>query len=216
MGRRDQERSRGGASSIWEMVRMHVCVCMYIQCGWVYVLERWGEGEKRGGGGEGEGQMFTYNYFVGHLKGKELLKRYYEEASTKANQYRTPLHPVQQKSTAINSTPTNNITIINRTSLHTSQSPQPSPTCGDVTITEGNSTTPLYTAAAVTMTTQVTTKRRLKLEDASSCKPQSKRRRTLKRDSSGSSGKKSVAKSNCSLKKDNSGQRTMQSYFQPA
>ena len=241
---RDQERSRGGASSLWEMVRAYVCmsvgskfsvvrhvigretiITQYDNCfagackvhivpttfakrstrKWSghgltsltgsYGPERWEEGEKR----EGEGQMFTYNYFVGHLKGTELLKRYYEGASTKANQSRTPLHPVQQKSTAINSTPAN-ITIINRTSLHSSQSPQPSPTCGDVTITEGNSTTPLYTAAAVTMTTQVTTKRRLKLEEGSSCKPQTKR----------------TKKSGCSLKKDNSGQRTMQSYFQPA
>ena len=192
--------------------------------------------------GRGEGQMFTYNYFVGHLKGTELLRRCYEAASAKANQSRTPLHPVQHKSTAINSTPTN-ITIINRISLHSSQSPQPSPTHGDVVITKGNSTTPLYTTVAVTMTTEVTelemdstkegstevtperlvtlssgstTKRRLKLEEASSCKPQTKRRRTSKRDSSGSSGKKSVAKSGCSLKKLNAGQRTMQSYFQPA
>ena len=68
----------------------------------------------------------------------------------------------------------------------------------------------------VTLSSGSTTKRRLKLEDASSYKSQTKRRRTSKRDSSGSSGKKSVAKSGCSLKKENSGQRTMQSYFQPA
>jgi hypothetical protein len=258
------------------------------------------------------------------LKGTELLRRCYEEASAKASLSRTPLHPVQQKST-INSTPTNstNITIKNRTSLwqqsalntlipskqpavtdrqgegvstaNTStgcgqetscskqqncpiqcrnlatnsedatagpisnhskkhlhgqkskqsieQSPQPSLTCGDI-ITKGNSTTPLIAAAGVTMTTEVTelemdltkegstevtperlvtlnsgstTKRRLKLEDASSCKPQTKRRRISKRDSSGSSGRKSVAnKSDCSLQKQNLGQRTMQSYFQPA
>ena len=103
------------------------------------------------------------------------------------------------------------------------------------------STTPL-TAAAVTMTTAVTelemdsskegstevtperrrlvmlnsgsvTKRRLKLEEASSCKPQIKRRRMSKRDSGGSSGKKFQAMLGC---KENSRQRTMQSYFQPA
>ena len=265
--------------------------------------------------------------FVGHLKGTELLRQH-KEASSKANQSRTPLHPVQQKS-IINATPTNTI-IMNRTSLrqpstaHRSapttlippavtdrlgedgsvstalvpstrtgcsketcpaseghncgsesrklvinredaaasisnhskkhlygqkqsieQSPQSSPTMSrdHMIITKGSSTTPLR-ASAVTMTTEMTeklernsgkegsaevtpehlitlssgstTKRRLKLEEGRSCKPQTKRRRMSKRDSSGSSGKKSVAKSGCSLKKYNSGQRTMQSYFQPA
>ena len=57
------------------------------------------------------------------------------------------------------------------------------------------------------------TKRRLKLEEGSSCKPQTKRMRTLKRDSSDSSRKKLPAMLGC---KENSRQRTMQSYFQPA
>ena len=108
-------------------------------------------------------------------------------------------------------------------------------------ITKGSSTTPL-TVAAVATTTEVTelemdsskegstevtpehwrlvmlssgsvTKQRLKLEEASSCKPQIKRRRTSKRDSGGSSGKTLQAMLGC---KENSRQRTMQSYFQSA
>ena len=101
----------------------------------------------------------------------------------------------------------------------------------------GNLITPL-TAAAITMTTEVTemdltsegstevtpervtctlngsgsmTKRRLKLEEeGTSCRLQTKRRRMSTKDS------KSIAKSNRSLQKKNLGQRTMQSYFQPA
>ena len=264
-------------------------------------------------------ETFTCNSsFVGHLKGAELLRQRYDEASSKASRSRTPLHPLQQKST-MNSTPTSssNITNASRMSQHNSlehsalrsapntfipsklpaiadrggdggsaalsstgcsketsseqqnchsksrklaincldatastsnhlkkrlhgqnsklgidQSPQPNHTSN---IAAGCSIKPL-TAAAVTMTTEVTeidltkeestevtpervtlssgstTKRRLKLEDSTSSRPQTKRRR---RDSSGSSGKKSVAMLGRTLKKENSGQRTMQSYFQP-
>ena len=115
--------------------------------------------------------------------------------------------------------------------------PQPSHTSNDF-IHMGNQITPL-TAAAVTMITEVTemdltkdgstevtperatptnndstTKRRLKLEEegGTSCRPRAKRRRTTTGDSS-VRGKKSVAKLQHS---NNSGQRTMQSYFQPA
>ena len=65
----------------------------------------------------------------------------------------------------------------------------------------------------VTLNSGSVSKRKLKLEDGSSCKPQTKRRRTLKRDSSGSSGKKLPAMLGY---KENSRQRTMHSYFQPA
>ena len=109
------------------------------------------------------------------------------------------------------------------------QIPHPSPTSND--------TTPL-TDVAVTMTTEVmertsikegstevtperitlssgsTTKRRLKLEEATLCRPQTKRRRIV--DSSGSSGKKSVGKVGNTLQRENSGQRTIQSYFRLA
>ena len=59
-------------------------------------------------------QLFTI--LVGHLRGMELLRQHYEEASSKASQLRTPLYLVHQKST-INSTPTSssNIAISNRT-----------------------------------------------------------------------------------------------------
>ena len=248
----------------------------------------------------------------------ELLKQHYEEASSKASQSRTPLHPIQQKST-MNSTPTSssNITIMSRMRQHSSQEqsahrsapntlipskqpavadkggdgalsstgcgketsskqqnchskcrkvttnsedatastsnhlkkqlhgqnskqsidqlPQPSPTNNDI-INTGNSNIPVA-SAGVTMTTEVmemystkeastevtpeqvtlsscsTTKRRLKLEEGASCRPQTKRRRTSTRDSSGK--KCQLAILGRSLQKDNSGQRTMQSYFQP-
>ena len=268
-----------------------------------------------------ERRVLTSNFFlfVGHLKGTKLLKQQYKRSSLKANQSRTPLHPVQQKSTT-KSIPTNIASLRKSTqcisqkqsahrlisdtlvpskraaatdqqgigvstvlsskgcseetsfkhqdchsecnndrkpsmkredatastSSHSKkhlygqnskqsieQLPQPNPTCANNVIT-GNSITPL-TAAVDTMTTEVmkmdstkegstgvtpersalscgsTTKRRLNLEEATSCRPQMKRRRTSTRDSSGS-GKKSIAK----LNNLQSGQRTMQSYFQPA
>lgn len=121
------------------------------------------------------------------------------------------------------------------------QLPQPSPTCNNI-ITTGSS----ITAASVTMTTEVmdmdstdkegstevtpersvlscgsTTKRRLKLEEGASCRPQTKRRRTSTRGSSGvhgGGGKKSVAKLGSSLQEEGmkkSVQTTMQSFFKP-
>ena len=56
----------------------------------------------------------------------------------------------------------------------------------------------------VTLSSGSTMKRRLKLEEATLCKPQIKKRRTLKGDSSGGSGKKLPAIS----KENNSRQRT--------
>ena len=106
----------------------------------------------------------------------------------------------------------------------------------------GNSLTPL-TTAAVTLTAELnsikerstevtpertalncgsTTKRKLKLEENTLCRPQSKRRRTVStRDSGGTggSGKKTVAKLGNSLQSEgvkNSGQMTIQSFFRPA
>ena len=265
-----------------------------------------------------ERRVLTSNFFlfVGHLKGTEILKQQYERSSLKANQSRTPLHPVQQKSTT-KSTPTN-IAGLRKSTQCTSQKqsthrlisdtlvpskraaatdqqgigvstvlsskgcseetsfkhqdchsecnndrkpsmkredatastsshlkkhlhgqnskqlieqlPQSSPTRTNNEIT-GNSITPLATAA-VTMTTwtkegstEVTpersalscgsvAKRKLKLEEGASYRPQTKRRRTSTRDSSGS-GKKLVAMLGSPLQRENSGQRTMQSYFQP-
>jgi hypothetical protein len=132
------------------------------------------------------------------------LRRYYEEASAKASQSRTPLQPVQQKSKSNHATNITAAAVTMTTEM----------TDLEVDLTNEGSTE--VTPERLMLNSGFTTKRRLKLEDASSCKLQTKRRRTSKRDSSGSSGKKSVAKSGCSLRKENSGQRTMQSYFQPA
>ena len=131
--------------------------------------------------------MFTYNYFVGHLKGTEFLRWCYEEASSKGNQMRIPLHAVVTMTTEV-------------TKLEMDSTK------------EGSTEVTPECRRLVMLNSGFVTKRRLKLEEASSCKPQTKRRRTSKRDSSGSSGKKLPATLGC---KENSRQKTMQSYYPP-
>ena len=119
------------------------------------------------------------------------------------------------------------------------QSPQPSHT-GNNSVALGHSSVTPHTAAAVTMTTEVTevdsskegstevtpervtctlnsgsaTKRRLKLEEGVSCSPGTKRRRTSMRDSS---KKEPIAKVDSSpLEVKKSVQMTMQSFFRPS
>ena len=224
----------------------------------------------------------------------ELLRRHYEELSSKRAQLRTPLHPVQQKSTK-KSTPrsksSKNITNFSISNQHSSQersgcwptpdactllsSKQPTDQQGGGAVNTvppsrgwseepsseeqdcrsdhsngcedaqgsissnlkelhkqnskmdieplqqqssytGNSFT--ITQAEVTPETGAlncgsTTKRRLKLEESTSCRPKSKRRRTM---DSSSGRKKSTAKLGSTLQRENSRQRMIQSYFRPA